>query len=460
MSLKNLSSIIDIIDASIKHDGNDTLNSWNIIKDWYDKKVDDYRSIIKTSKDWLSQYQAKLISNSWISRLKIKYTNIAGYFIEIPKSQSQKVPDAFVQKQTLVNAIRYITSELKEFESSLLESESFLSAREYELFQSVRTDVLSSFSCIKSSARDISFIDFIGSLASVAYKNNYVRPQLNTKNNLSIEWWRHPVIEQIEKDFISNNLSLSPSNYIHIITGPNMWWKSTFLRQNALIILMSHIWSFVPASIASIPITDKIFSRVWASDNLYLWQSTFMVEMQEIANILHNSTSSSFVIIDEIGRGTSTYDWLSLAWSILKYNHDHIKAKTLFATHYHELVDESKLLKWVSNHSVAVWENEDNLIFLRKIIPWGMKKSYGIEVAQIAWLHPDIISESKKMLQKLEWNFEQISLIPDNFTFLWEKDKSAKKAENVIVNKVKNIDINTLTPLAALSFLNELKEDI
>ena len=452
-----LQNIINLIDTSIKEDGESILTWWNIIQDWYDSEIDSYRKTINTAKDWLTNYQADLIDQTWISKLKIKYTNVSGYFIEISKSNLKDLPDSFIQRQTLVNSSRYITSELKEFEESLLHSESLLSEKEYKLFLEVRDKILADFSKIKTLGKDIAFLDFSTSLASIWYKNNYTRPKIDKKYDLTIEAWRHPVIEEIEKEFISNDLSLWAKNYVHIITWPNMGGKSTFLRQNALIVLMSHIGSFVPAKSAHIPLTDKIFSRVGASDNLYLWQSTFMVEMQEIANILHNSTKDSFVIIDEIGRGTSTYDGMSLAWAILKYNHDKIKSKTLFATHYHELIDESILLKWVSNYSVAVWENEDNLIFLRKIIPGWMKKSYGIQVAQIAWLHHDVVLEAKNMLLKLEWDFSQMTLINDSF--IQDQDNN-KNNENDIEKYIKNIKINDLTPMQALAMLSELQDNL
>jgi len=429
---------------------------WPRGKYGYDKEVDQYRDIINTSKDWLSNYQKKLIEETWISKLKIKYTNVSGYFIEISKIHLDKVPNNFVHKQTLVNAARFITSELKEFEEQLLQSEAVLAEKEYALFLDVRERVLSHFADIKKLWQEVAFLDFWSSLASVAYQNNYHRPKLHSKYDLSIEAGRHPVIEQIEKEFISNSLQLGGKDYVHIITWPNMGWKSTFLRQNALLLLMSHMWSFIPAGAAKIPLTDKIFSRVWATDNLYFWQSTFMVEMQEIANILHNSTEKSFVIIDEIGRWTSTYDGMSLAWSILRHNHDKIKSKTLFATHYHELIDESKNLKWVSNYSVAVGENDENLVFLRKIIPWGMKKSYGIHVAQIAGLSNDIIVEAREMLMRLEWQATQMSLIDASFV---KSNVSELKVESELEKKIKKVNLNTITPIEAINLLNELQND-
>ena len=457
--MKKILNIIDLIDKSIKQDWVNTLTSWWIINDWYDKQVDKYRTIINNSKDWLANYQTKLIWETDILKLKIKYTNASWYFIEIPKSKIWNVPDYFIHKQSLVNASRFITNELKNFEKDLMQAEWILSELEYNIFLDIREKILDNFDEIKTISQKSWFIDFWAWLAEVAYKNNYSRPKINKKYDLKIINWRHPIIEEIEKNFISNSLELNHKKFVHTITWPNMWWKSTFLRQNALIVLMSHIWSFIPAENAEIWLVDKIFSRVWATDNLYLGQSTFMVEMQEVANILNNSTKNSFVIIDEVWRWTSTFDWMSLAWAILKYNHDKIKAKTLFATHYHELVDESKKLKWVWNYSVAVWENDENLIFLRKIIPWWMKKSYWIAVARLAWISNEVIMEANKMLKKLEKTEKQLS-------FNLEMDNQEKhnfinndlNKKTKIEEKIEKIDVNSLTPIEALNFLYELKK--
>ncbi len=461
--MQKLLDIIKLIDEWIKDYPENSLTSGWIIKDWYNKEVDRIRGVISNSQDWLSSYQNELISKTWISTLKIKYTNVSWYFIEISKSQISKIPNDFIYIQTLVNASRFSTPELKNFEKDLMNSSSILSSLEYNLFSEIREKILNSFDDLREVSNNISNIDFITSLSKVAYKNNYSKPTISKKLDLQINSWRHPVIEQIEKDFISNDLNFSgENNFIHIITWPNMWWKSTFLRQNALIILMAHIWSFVPAKDSIIPLTDKIFSRVWASDNLFLWQSTFMVEMQEVANIINNSTKNSFVIIDEIWRWTSTYDWMSLAWGILKFNHDNIKAKTLFATHYHELVDESKKLKWVKNFSVAVWENDDNIIFLRKVVPWWIKKSYWIEVAKLSWINNEIISEARKMLLELEKihnnSYKQLSL----WITLENSNSNLSSQDKKLLEKIKkelvNLDINNLTPIQSFNKIIELKE--
>ena len=455
--MKNIINIIDLIDRTIKEDAENNIMWWEIIADNFDEKVDSYRNLINNSKDWLTNYQLELSEKYWISSLKIKYTWASWYFIEIPKSQTNKIPELFIHKQSLVNASRYITVELKEFEEKILEAEWKKSEREYELFLELRDNLLNSFNEIKDLSDQTAFIDFIASMSEIAYSSNFVKPELNKNYEYQVIWWRHPVIEQSEKDFISNDLTLNSSKFVHIITWPNMWGKSTFLRQNALIVLLAHIGSFVPAKKAVIPITDKIFSRIGANDNLFLGQSTFMVEMQEVANILNNSTKDSFVIIDEVGRWTSTYDGMSLAWVILKENHDLIKAKTLFATHYHELIDESKNLKWVENFSVAVWENEDNIVFLRKIIKWWIKKSYWLEVAKIAGLSKSTITEARKMLKLLELEHNKISWTQ---MLLWIEKVNIKPLEKValcdseVEQELKKLNVNNLTPIEVLNMIS------
>ncbi|MDP5039020.1 MAG: DNA mismatch repair protein MutS [Candidatus Gracilibacteria bacterium] len=456
--MKELQDLIDLIDNSIKEDSSNLITGGNIIKDGYNQEIDELRIFIKNSHNWLNEYTKSLINSTGINGLKIKFTNSLGYFIEISNSNKIQIPDNFILKGTLLNSLRYTTKELSEFDEKISSAETDLNQLEYQVFSELNSEINTYYNDIKNCSEKISNIDFLSTLSIVANDNNYIKPEIHSGYDLKIENGRHPVIEKIEKTFISNDLNINSNNFVNIITGPNMGGKSTYLRQNALIIFMSHIGSFIPASYAKIPLTDKIFSRIGANDNLFLGSSTFMVEMQEVANILNNSTKKSFVIIDEVGRGTSTYDGMSLAWAILKQNHDNIKAKTLFATHYHELVDESKKLKGVSNFSVAVGENDDNLVFLRKIIPGSIKKSYGIEVAKLAGLPKLVITEANNFLKNYEKinNFNQMSL--GNIGI--EEKIVYKEIYSKIEEKIKKIDLNNLTPFEALNLLNELKKEI
>lgn len=461
--MQELKNIIELLDKSIHDEPNNLITQWNIIKNWFNNEIDEYRDFINNAHDWLNNYTKKLIDETLINTLKIKYTNSLWYFIEVSLSNKSKVPDYFILKSTLINSIRYTTEELMSFDEKISNAESVLFQKEYEIFNQVCDELSNSFKYLKSISKNTWNLDFLSNLAEVAYKNNYVKPEIHDWYELEIKEWRHPVIEKIEKKFINNDLNLSSKNFVNILTWPNMWWKSTYLRQNALIILMSHIWSFVPASFAKIPLTDKIFSRIWANDNLFLWNSTFMVEMQEVANILNNSTKNSFVIIDEVWRGTSTYDWMSLAWAILKQNHDNIKAKTLFATHYHELVDESKKLKWVSNFSVAVWENDSWIVFLRKIVPWSIKKSYWIEVAKLAWLPKSVILEANNFLNNYENNHKSNQMSLWNIWLDYEKVIEKVVYQEVSSDldlKIKDLDLNNLTPIEALNLLIEFKNNL
>lgn len=463
--MEAIEKLIWLLDSAIKEDAVNSLTSWGIIKSWYDKEIDETRNIIDNAKDWLVDYQNKLSEETWIVKLKIKHTNVFGYFIEVPLASKDNVPEYFAHKQTLVSAARFVTPELKDFEKKVVEWEGLLVKREYDVYLEIRDKILWHFEDIKDLSQKTWNIDMLCSLASKSASNDYTRPLISKKFDLSIKSGRHPVIEKIEPDFISNDLDLSSKSHLHIITGPNMGWKSTFLRQNALIILMAHIWCYVPAREAMIPLTDKIFSRIGASDNLFLGQSTFMVEMQEMANILHNYTDRSFVIIDEIGRGTSTYDWMSIAWAVLKDLHDRKWVKTLFATHYHELLDESKILPWVESFSVAVWENQDWIIFLRKIIKWWIKKSYGLEVAKLWWMGESVLSEARAMLLKLEDMHNSNAWVQLSIWNIWKKEEPIVKYvevkwESEIENALKWIDVNNLTPIDALNLINNLKKSL
>lgn len=454
-----LDKIINLIDSAIDENADNNITAWWIIATWFDEKIDSDRQIVEQAHQWIIKYKQELINKSWISSLKIKFTNNTWYFIEIPLSQTSNIPENFIQRQTLTQVSRYTTSELQEFEIELHEANAYLFQKEYECFLNIRNDILNHFKDLYELSRKISIIDFYINWAYLISQKQYIIPEMTSKYNLDIVWGKHPVILEESSDFITNDLYLQKSDFIHVITWPNMWWKSTYLRQNALMIILAHMWYPIPAVSAMIPIVDKVFSRVGSGDNLFLWQSTFMVEMQEIAYILHNSTQKSFVIIDEIGRGTSTYDGMSLAWAILQHNHDNIKAKTLFATHYHEILDHAVVLRWSSNFSVAVGENDDNIIFLRKIIPWGIKKSYWIEVAKLAGIPPSVLLEAKKTMIDFKNNsqFEQLSFVQNDIK---PKQLINKEEDNKIFKQIEEIDINTLSPLAALLELEKLQMQV
>lgn len=464
MTMDVLNSLIKLIEGAIDENADNVLTNWNILAPGYKEDIDSYREVLEKWHEWVWNYKQELIRKTWIKTLRIKYTNNTWYFIEIPKNQVQNIPDNFIHKQTLVSAHRYTTQELQEFQWKTDIANANLCELEYSYFIVIRNNVLWHFDYLYNLSRQVECLDFYSNAASISLKYNYITPEISNKYNIEIEWWRHPVMETVVDDFINNNLNLERSEFINVITWPNMWWKSTFLRQNALLILLSHMWYDIPAKSAIIPVTDRIFSRVWSGDNLYLGQSTFMVEMQEIAYILRNSTQKSFVIIDEIWRGTSTYDGMSLAWSILKHNHDYIKAKTLFATHYHEIIDFSSELSWVWNYSVAVWENTESIVFLRKIIPWWIKKSYGIEVAWLAGIPKEVLSQAQKTLMHLykQNSFQQLSL----WELPWKKVSpevihndeliSYKK----ILKEFENININNITPIQALTELQKFQEQV
>ena len=403
-----------------------------------------------------------------------------GYYLELTNSFKDMVPDYFIRKQTLTNAERYITPELKELEDTILGSEDKLTALEYELFRSVRDHLADNVARIQRTAKAIAKIDVFASLALVASRNNYCKPKINETGILDIKNGRHPVVEKmITNDmFIDNDTYLNNSNNrIAIITGPNMAGKSTYMRQTALIVLMAQIGSFVPASSANIGIVDRIFTRVGASDDLASGQSTFMVEMNEVANILRNATSNSLLILDEIGRGTSTFDGLSIAWAVVEHisNTRLIGAKTLFATHYHELTELEGKLSGVNNYCIAVKEKGDDIVFLRKIIKGGADKSYGIQVAKLAGLPDSVIERAKEIVNELVNN--DITDIVRNLSVDTNTKKHTKKvhldevdltqmslfdtiSDDDIIDELRNVDIGNLTPLEALNKLYELQNKV
>ncbi|MDU1539658.1 MAG: DNA mismatch repair protein MutS [Paeniclostridium sordellii] len=432
-NMDDLNDIYSLIDSAILDDPSITIKDGNIIKSEFNDELNDLRDISKNGAFMIKEIENREKEKTGVKSLKVGFNKVFGYYIEITKANlaSANIDDSYIRKQTLSNAERYITSELKEIEDKILNAEEKIKSLEYEIFVNIRNNIYENIDRIQSVAKTIANIDVFVSLATVAYINNYVKPIINEDNKLDIKNGRHPVVESIvgEENFVPNDTYLNQGeNIINIITGPNMAGKSTYMRQTAVIALMAHIGSFVPAEYANIPILDRIFTRVGASDDLSQGQSTFMVEMTEVSQILKNATDKSLVILDEIGRGTSTYDGISLAWSIVEYIQKNIKCKTLFATHYHELVELEEEFSDVKNYSVAVCENNDGIVFLRKIIEGGADKSYGIYVAELAKLPQEVIKRSKEILIDLEKNHIQNNLKESS------KDKDLSNSTNLKVS--------------------------
>ncbi|CUU48126.1 DNA mismatch repair protein MutS [Clostridium beijerinckii] len=406
--LDELSDIRELLESSIKEEPSLSIKEGNIIKDGYNSEVDELRQSKLHGKEWIAALENREREFTGIKSLKVGYNKVFGYYIEISKSNYNSIPEGrYVRKQTLANAERYITEELKIMEDKILGAEEKLINLEYSLFTDIRDSIEKEIARLKKSARIISNLDGISTLALIALENDYVKPEINEDGIIEIVDGRHPVVEKVigRGEFVSNNTTLNQSDKeLLLITGPNMAGKSTYMRQVALITLMAQIGSFVPAASANISICDKIFTRIGASDDLAGGKSTFMVEMWEVSNILKNATSKSLVLLDEVGRGTSTYDGLSIAWSVIEYitGNENLRCKTLFATHYHELVKLEGILPGVKNYSVAVKKMKDSVIFLRKIVEGGADESYGIEVAKLAGLPDDVINRAKEILLGLE----------------------------------------------------------
>ena len=407
--MDTLEDIYELIYDSIKEDPSITIKDGNIIKSGFNRELDELRDISKNGANIIKDIEVKEKERTGVKSLKIGFNKVFGYYIEITKANlaQANIDESYIRKQTLSNAERFITPELKEIEEKILNAEEKIKAIEYEIFTEIRGAVYKNINRIQEVAHIVANVDVYASLAEIASLNGYVKPSINNENRLEIKNGRHPVVENIVgiENFVPNDTYLKTGeNTINIITGPNMSGKSTYMRQTAIIALMAHIGSFVPAEYADIPIMDRIFTRVGASDDLSQGQSTFMVEMNEVSMILKNATDKSLVILDEIGRGTSTYDGISLAWSIVEYIQKNIKCKTLFATHYHELTDLEDEFDEVKNYSIGVKEDGNDVIFLRKIIPQAADKSYGIYVAKLAKLPDEVINRSSEILSDLEKN--------------------------------------------------------
>lgn len=478
--IDDLDDIFQLIDSSITEEPPLAIKEGGIIKDGFDETIDMLRNAKTEGKNWLAQLEEDDRVRTGIKNLKIKYNKVFGYYFEVTNSYQNLVPDDYIRKQTLANAERYTNARLKELEDSILNAEDKLFTLEYDMFCRIRDAIADEIERIQKTAKAIAMLDVFASLSVVAERNRFVRPSINEKGIIDIKGGRHPVVEQmIDSDmFISNDTYLDNNKYcVSIITGPNMAGKSTYMRQVALIVLMAQIGSFVPAESANISIVDRIFTRVGASDDLASGQSTFMVEMNEVANILRNATPNSLLVLDEIGRGTSTFDGLSIAWAVIEHisNKKLLGAKTLFATHYHELTELEGKMSNVNNYCIAVKEKGDDIVFLRKIVKGGADKSYGIQVAKLAGVPDMVIDRAKEIVQQLCDNdiLEKVQSI-----VIEQKDTKKKPAvkydevdlsqmslfdtvkDEDIIEELKEIDISNLTPLDALNTLYRLQNKL
>ena len=474
-----LTELCDLITSAIEEEPPLAMKEGGIIKTGYNETVDKLRNAKVEGKTWLAELEAQEREKTGIKNLRIKYNKVFGYYLEVTNSYQDLVPEYYTRKQTLTNAERYITPRLKELEDMILGAEDKLYALEYELFCEVRERIASELLRIQKTAKAVAQIDVLASLALVAERNNYVRPNINEKGVIDIKNGRHPVVEKmIPNDmFIANDTYLDDKkNRVSIITGPNMAGKSTYMRQTALIVLLAQIGSFVPAESANIGMVDRIFTRVGASDDLASGQSTFMVEMTEVANILHNATNKSLLILDEIGRGTSTFDGLSIAWAVVEHisNKRLLGAKTLFATHYHELTELEGKIESVNNYCIAVKENGDDIVFLRKIVKGGADKSYGIQVAKLAGVPESVISRAKEIVGELI-DVDITNRIRDISVQTGDSTKKVKRYDEVdlaqmslfdtvkdddVLEELKQIDVSNLTPMDALNTIYRLQNKL
>jgi len=469
-NLNKLEKVADKIELAIVDNPPLSITDGGIIRRGYNEELDKLRDIAYSGKDWIARLQAQEREKTGISSLKVNFNKVFGYYIEVTKANLTKVPSYYIRKQTLVNAERYITQELKEYEEKILGAEEKMASIEYKLFNELRLFILDYTVQLQNNARSLAQIDCLTTLAQIAIDNDYKKPEVNETDTIIIKEGRHPVVEKLlppGEQFVRNDIKIDNKNeQILIITGPNMAGKSTYLRQVGLIVILAQMGSFVPASKAQIGIVDRVFTRVGASDNLAAGESTFLTEMNETANILNNATPNSLVLLDEIGRGTSTFDGLSIAWSVVEYMHNtgRVAAKTVFATHFHELTELELVLQRVKNYNVAVKEWGDHIVFLRKIIKGGCDHSYGIHVARLAGLPKNVINRAKEVLQ----NLESESLNNSNEPKIAKHHKKPKvnmkqmslfaELENSLREELKKIDPNELTPLQALNKLDQLKQ--
>jgi DNA mismatch repair protein MutS len=482
----DLQEIYQLIERAINDDPPYTLREGKLIKKGYNAELDELRSISADGKGWIAGIELRERERTGINSLKVSYNRVFGYYIEVTKTNLANVPQDFIRKQTLANAERFITPELKEYEDKVLGAEEKILDLEHRLFQQVRESVAESTVRVQDMARRIAVLDCLVSLAEAAAKNNYARPMVLDGDMLRITEGRHPVVEQLslEERFIPNDTLLDcEENQLVVLTGPNMAGKSTYMRQVAVITIMAQMGGFVPAREAAVGIVDRVFTRIGASDFITRGQSTFMVEMNETANILNNATDRSLIILDEIGRGTSTFDGISIAWAVAEYIHTKIRARTLFATHYHELTELALTMDRVKNYTVAIKEWNDQIIFLRRVVEGGADKSYGIQVARLAGLPEAVIRRAREVLanlEKAEFNDQGVPVAASKLgrgegATGGSKENNAKienlaelepqlglfaSEAGLIFKEISDLDLNAMTPLDAMNTLHELKKKV
>lgn len=477
IEVKTLIEIYNMVEKAIVDEPPFSIREGGVIKSGYNSDLDELHNISKDGKDYILEIENRERERTGIKGLKIKYNKVFGYFIEVTKANTSLVPEDYIRKQTLANAERYIVADLKEYEEKVLNAKERIESLEYYLFKELTTEIKKYREELQNLAYKVAYLDVIIDFAHIAVKNSYVQPEVNDGEDIEIIAGRHPVVEKLipAGEFVKNNIVFDDKREIIILTGPNMSGKSTYMKQTALIIIMAHIGSYVPANYAKIGLVDKIFTRVGASDDLLTGQSTFMLEMSEVANIVNSATKKSFIILDEIGRGTSTFDGISIATAITEYIHEKIGAKTIFATHYHELTQLEEKLEKAENFRIEVKEDENEIIFLREIVKGGADKSYGIEVARLAGLPKEILDRSKAILKRLEERKEIVeknlggeqlllfgNMAPKEGECQCKKEslkgKELTKEQKIVMRVLDEIEPERLTPLEALLKLNELKK--
>ncbi len=468
-ALDVLEEVRVLISTAIVPDPPHSVRDGGIIQEGYDHDLDELRNISKNGKSWIAGFQSQETDRTGISSLKVGYTKVFGYYIEITNVHKDRVPETYIRKQTLKHAERYITPELKEYETKVLTADERAKELEYETFQKIREEVSTYTERLQKTADVIAHLDGLSTLANIAAENGYTRPEISEGLSLRIIDGRHPVLDKtlMAEKFVPNDIDINGTDkQIMVITGPNMAGKSTYIRQVALLVLMAQMGSFIPAKEATIGVVDRIFTRVGAMDELARGQSTFMVEMNEAANILNNATERSLIILDEVGRGTSTFDGVSIAWALTEYIYEHLKSRTLFATHYHELAELALLFPGIRNYNIAVREWEDEIIFLRKIVEGGADKSYGIHVARLAGMPGEVIQRAKVILANLEAETLDVDGKPKFATIKNKEEDKPKQLplfnppQNVVIEEIKNLDTSKITPIEALNKLHKMKEKL